>query len=152
MVLVLPAAIRRRMLAHADAARPNESVGLLATVRDRDRLVARAWFPGANVDASPMRYTMEPRDVRAAVDRLSAAGWTLGAIVHSHPADPAVPSPTDLREFRYPDALMAIISLAADPPEIRAWRRSPGGDPDDHRMAEVAVLLETHPTTCEETW
>lgn len=152
MTLVLPRAIRRRMIDQAITALPNESVGLLATVREGDQLVATAWFPGANVDASPQRYTMDPREVRAAVDRLSAAGWSLGAIVHSHPADPAVPSSTDLREFGYPDALMGIISLAENPPDIRAWRWRPSGVPDGQRVAEVAVQTQTHPTNCEETW
>ena len=35
------------------------------------------------------------------------------AIVHSHVASPARPSPTDLRESHYPDSLYILVSLSA---------------------------------------
>ncbi|MEA2674485.1 MAG: hypothetical protein QOI92_1677, partial [Chloroflexota bacterium] len=51
------------------------------------------------------------------------------AIVHSHVASPARPSPTDVRESHYPDALYLLVSLdpgEADPstgaPSLRGWR------------------------------
>ncbi|HEV2006103.1 MAG TPA: Mov34/MPN/PAD-1 family protein, partial [Candidatus Limnocylindrales bacterium] len=55
-------------------------------------------------------------------------------IVHSHLASPARPSPTDLRQSFYPDALYLLVSL--DPAEansttgaesVRAWRIVEGG-------------------------
>ena len=64
---------------------------------------------------------MEPAEVMAALREIDDRNWRLGAIVHSHPHGPAVPSPTDLREARYPDALMMIVSLALPAPDMGAW-------------------------------
>ena len=151
-VLVLPDRIWQAMIDHALAARPNESVGLLATVRGGSGMMATAWFPGSNVDASPMRYTMNRTQVEVAVARMARSGWSLGVIVHSHPGDPAVPSATDLREDRYPDALMGIISLATDLPELRVWAPGRERAGTEQRTAEIAVRIVARPTIDEEHW
>lgn len=116
--------LRRRMVAHVAAAAPLESVGLLGVARGEclERVRALRFYPGTNVDASPSRYTMDPAEVISALRDIEDNGWWLGAIVHSHPASPAVPSATDLREAYYPEALMVIVSLARAAPELRAWR------------------------------
>jgi hypothetical protein len=59
--------------------------------------------------------------VLAALRDMETNGWRLGAIVHSHPASPPTPSPTDLREAHYQGALMMIVSFAAHDPVARAW-------------------------------
>lgn len=151
-VLVIPDRIWRAMVDHALAAQPNESVGLLAATGDGRALVAAAWFPGTNVDASPMRYTMDCTEVEVAVERMARSGWTLGAIVHSHPDDPAVPSETDRREYRYPNALMGIISLAAAHPDLRMWALRQDRSGAARRMAEIAVRTVAQRTTDEEHW
>jgi len=124
-----PAALRigsglyDRVLAHLLAAAPLEAVGLLAVADDaRGDAHATRFYPGTNVDASPTRYTMHPAAVLAALRDIEAHGWRLGAIVHSHPATPPVPSATDLREAQYPDALVIIVGLANTAAETRAWR------------------------------
>ena len=150
--LILPDAIRQAMVGQALAARPVESVGLLATVGDGPAWRAVGWFPGANVDASPSRYTMDRADVRSALDRIARRGWLLGGIVHSHPDHPAVPSATDIREQARQDALMVIISLAGGRPDVRAWRRVPGSPLATARMAEVAIRTGTPPAGGEENW
>ncbi len=128
--LRVPAAIWAAVLEHLLAAVPLEAVGLLATVPvlggDGAEEAVR-FYTGANVDSSPTRYTMAPRDVLVALGDIDAHGWRLGAIVHSHPVTPPVPSATDLREARYSDALMVIVSLATSPPTPRAWRLLPAG-------------------------
>ena len=112
------------MRAHLAAAAPLEAVGLLAVADDPGGAIAHvtAFYPGTNVDASPTRYTMDPAEVLAAFRDIEARGWRLGAIVHSHPTTPPVPSATDLTEAHYPDALLLIVGLAHAPPETRAWR------------------------------
>ncbi len=65
---------------------------------------------------------MEPAEVLAAFRDMHANGWRFGAIVHSHPATPPVPSATDLLEAYYPDALLVIVGLAERPPVARVWR------------------------------
>ncbi|MGI9252811.1 MAG: M67 family metallopeptidase [Thermomicrobiales bacterium] len=114
---------------HLRAALPNEGCGLLAGNRgDRGALTANRFFPGTNVDASPTRYTMSPTEVLWAIEQMDFARQQLLAIVHSHPDGPATPSQTDLREFRYPEALMVIADLSGKNPGamiLRAWRVDP---------------------------
>lgn len=120
--LRLPSDLREAILVHLIREAPNEGVGLLAIARRESTAEAVRFFPGENIDASPSRYTMHPRDVVTALDTIAARGWELGAIVHSHLAGPATPSRTDIGEARYPDAVMLIVSLASLPPEMRGWR------------------------------
>ena len=122
--------IERALLAeivdHLRTSLPQEGCGLLAVRQDEDGTsVATRFYPGTNLDASPTRYTMDPAEVLAVFRDLDANDWSLGAIVHSHPATPPAPSPTDLREAFYPEALMLIVSFASDTAVIRAWRLSP---------------------------
>lgn len=121
--LVLPAALRVRVIAHLQQAAPAEGVGLLAMAPSVDgAIVATAFYPGTNIDRSATRYTMDPAEVLEAFRDMAARDWTLGAIVHSHVRSPATPSVTDLREARYPEALMVIATFMQSPPALRAWR------------------------------
>ena len=52
---------------------------------------------------------------------IESSRWALGAIYHSHPSGPARPSPTDLAEAYYPDALAVIVSLAGAIPRTGAF-------------------------------
>jgi proteasome lid subunit RPN8/RPN11 len=119
--LLLAPGLRDEILVHLIREAPNEGVGLLAVDRRAAEARAVAFFPGENIDASPSRYTMHPRDVVVALDTIAARGWELGAIVHSHLKGPATPSRTDVGEAYYPDTVMLIVSLAALPPEMRGW-------------------------------
>jgi aspartate racemase len=65
---------------------------------------------------------MDDVQVLRAVDDMARHNWWLGAIYHSHPTSPAVPSTTDLREANWPDALMIIVSLMEERPEARVYR------------------------------
>jgi proteasome lid subunit RPN8/RPN11 len=80
---------------------------------------------------------MLPEEVLAAFQDMATHGWRLGAIAHSHPRGPATPSPTDLREAFYPEALMVIVSLAGPQPQPRAWWI---GD-DNGRPREVPIVI-----------
>ncbi len=122
--VVVPAAMREAILGHCRRELPNEACGLVAG----DAPAARGgratrWLPARNALASPYRYELDPDDlVRLTLD-IDDAGEVIWAVVHSHVASPAVPSLTDVRESRYPDALQLVVSMAApDAPELRAWR------------------------------
>lgn len=119
--LRMDGALLQTILAHLDAARPNEGVGLIATVTDGEYRRAVAFFPGTNVDHSPTRYTMDPAEVLSAFRVMEAAGWELGATVHSHLASPSTPSETDLAEAHYPNAILLIVGFAAGETEVRLW-------------------------------
>ena len=140
-LLVLDPELRKRIIDHLRAALPNEGVGLLAVEWNREgavtRVLPRRFYPGTNMRQSPVRYQMDWAELVAALRDIDANGWSLGAIVHSHPRGPAVPSATDLAEAWYPDSLMVIASFAAEPPDLRAWAL--GGEHGEGAPREVAI-------------
>lgn len=84
--------------------------------------VATRLIPCANVAPTPRtRYLLAPREQLAAFRAMDAAGEELLAIYHSHPATEPRPSPTDIAEARYPDAVYVLVSLRGEEPEIAAW-------------------------------
>jgi proteasome lid subunit RPN8/RPN11 len=132
--LSIARSIRDEIMIHLLEAAPHEGVGMLAVgepFRDEDGLQvveAVRFYPGTNIDRSPSRYTMDPVEVVRALREIRESGWRLGAIVHSHLKGPATPSATDVREAHYPDALMMIISFAAQPATTGVWRVVPEDD------------------------
>ena len=131
----LPASIRDAIVEHARREVPNEACGLI--VGDRaagEGGAALRWEPLRNPLASPYRYAIDPDDLLRLTVQTDDADEVFWAIVHSHVSSPARPSPTDLREAHYPDALYVLVSLdpaEADPatgsPSVRAWRIVDGG-------------------------
>ena len=122
--------IRDGIVAHARREIPNEACGIVVG----DRAAAEGgralrWEPLRNPLASPYRYSIDPDDLLRLTIETDDADEVLWAIVHSHVASPARPSPTDLRESHYPDALYLLVSLSDDEaerstgtPSVRAWR------------------------------
>jgi len=141
---VLPAAIRDAVVAHALAEAPNEACGIVVG----DRAAAEGgralrWVALRNGARSPYRYSIETDDLLRLTVETDDADEVFWAIVHSHVASPARPSPTDLRESHYPDSLYVLVSLApseSDPatgaPSVRAWRIV------DRGVHEVRVSIE----------
>jgi proteasome lid subunit RPN8/RPN11 len=131
----LPSAIRDAIVAHATEAVPNEACGIIVGDRSAaDGGTATRWVPLRNPLASPYRYSIDPDDLLRLTVETDDADEVFWAIVHSHVASPARPSPTDLRESHYPDSLYVLVSLdpaEADPttgaPSVRAWRIVDGG-------------------------
>ena len=139
----VPAAIRDAIVAHARAEAPNEGCGIIVGDRPAaDGGVARRWVALANEAHSPVRYTIDPDDLLRLTIETDDADEVFWAIVHSHVASPARPSPTDLRESHYPDSLYILVSLstpeadAGGEPSVRAWRIVDGG------VHEVAVSID----------
>jgi len=133
--IALPAELRAAIVDHLRAALPNEGCGLV--VGDRPAAeggLARRWIPLENVLASPFRYEIDPRDLLRVSIETERADEALWAIVHSHVASPGRPSPTDVRQSFYPEALYLVVSFdpreadpAAGEPSLRAWRIVDGG-------------------------
>lgn len=141
-VLRMQAALLNEVVAHLAATLPNEGVGLIAVVPGPVAHRAVAFFPGTSLDHSPTRYTMDPAEVLDAFREMGANGWSLGAIAHSHPRSAPIPSPTDLREAFYPDALMLIIGFADGDPAVRLWRIVSEGKVPEAREAHLIIDLE----------
>jgi proteasome lid subunit RPN8/RPN11 len=120
--LVIPQSLRAEMLAHAQAALPNECVGFLAgTLADGVGRVTHC-LPLVNELASPTEFHTEPRSVFAAFRAMRAAGIDLLAIYHSHPTSAPIPSRKDIGRNTYGPAIAwVIVGLAGDAPDVRAW-------------------------------
>ncbi len=140
----LPRSMRDELAAHAMAAVPNEACGIIVGDRPAaDGGVATRWVPLRNPLASPYRYAIDPDDLLRLTIEADDADEVFWAIVHSHVASPARPSPTDLRELHYPDSLYVLVSLdpgeadvATGAPSVRAWRIIGGG------VHEVALTID----------
>jgi proteasome lid subunit RPN8/RPN11 len=126
--LTLPRVLADELLAHARAEVPNEACGIVSGSHATG--IASAFHPARNAEASPYVYSVHPDDLVRIVIGIEDAGEDLLAIFHSHTHTPAVPSPTDRREARYPDAWYLLASLvepdAAPEVALRAWRITDG--------------------------
>ena len=111
--MVIPAAIRAELRAHAADDAPNECCGVVA-FRDG---VAERYIRGRNALESPYRYELE---IDPDVWFLEDDGLEL-AVFHSHPETAPIPSRTD-REHAglWSGRPFLIYGLKAD--ELRAWR------------------------------
>ena len=102
--LTIPVDLWQAMLDHIRSCAPDEACGLAI---GRLRMVTEI-HPIENQARSPVRFRMDPEaQVRELLD-LEARGMSLLAIYHSHPAGAPLPSPTDLAEWQYPEALSLI--------------------------------------------
>lgn len=99
------------ILAHLQACYPEEGCGLVAGSSGRSRQV----YPIENRLHSPVAYEMEPLAQITAMLALEAEGWEIAAIFHSHPHGPLYPSPSDVAQAHYPEAMQIIVSLAGGP-------------------------------------
>jgi proteasome lid subunit RPN8/RPN11 len=112
--VVIPAAVRAAIVAHAQAELPNEACGLL--LLDGDQAVE--YVAGVNASPSPYFFELE----------LDPVIWAdLGdrdleqAVVHSHVSSPPRPSRTDVDRIGLWKGLPYVIySVARD--ELAAWR------------------------------
>ncbi len=139
--IALPDAIRDSIIDHARSAVPNEACGLIVGNRPAaEGGHALRWIPTRNRAASPYLYEIDSEDLLRATIDTDDADEVFWAIVHSHVASPARPSPTDIRQAFYPDALYMLVTLHPDEADpvtglagVRAWRILDG------QVHEVAI-------------
>ena len=128
-----PRALLEQLIQHAREDLPNECCGIVAS----DDGAAVKVFRATNAEASPVRYSLDPREQYSITMEIEEQGWELGAIYHSHTRSEAYPSQTDVNLAFYPDAIYVIVSLRKpDDPEVRAFRIA------DERIEEVALTVE----------
>ena len=114
---ILPA-VEAALIAHAAAAAPEECCGLL--LGDGDTI--RDSAPARNIADEPVRrYLIDPVDHLAAIRDARRRSLEVIGAYHSHPRSPAVPSATDA-EAAFGGFLFLIVGLAAEAPDLRAWR------------------------------
>ena len=116
------------MVAHAQEDLPNECCGILAGEAGHVLKVYRM----TNVEASPFRFSMDPREVAQVDQEAGEKGWDLMAIYHSHTRSEAFPSDTDIRiaggtAELWPDVRYVLVSLMVqDHPQVRLFRINGG--------------------------
>ena len=110
--MVVPAAVRRALVEHAEAEQPNEACGLVL-LREG---VAERYERGRNAAASPYRFEL---DVDPELWFVEDDGYEV-AVFHSHLSSPARPSRTDVENIGLWEGKPYLIySLARD--ELAAW-------------------------------
>src|SRR5208283_202392 len=81
--------------------------------------------PLRNIAASKTRYTADPKELIQTLVWFREQQREILAIYHSHPRWQAVPSATDLTQNYWGEMPRIIVSLLADPPDVRVWRLRP---------------------------
>lgn len=120
----IPSDVRGAMIAHALEEFPNECCGLLAGSDG----VVRKHYRITNAERSPYRYSMDGRELNAALREIDDSGWELQVIYHSHTHSPAYPSDTDVRlAANWPDPYYLLVSLLDKAsPDIRLFAIADG--------------------------
>ena len=107
------------VVAHAREAAPAECCGLLlgspASIVEAARTRNIAEDPAS-------RFLIDPKDHIDGRREARRRSLEVVGFYHSHPRSPAEPSARDRAEASYPDDLYLIVSLLAEPPEIRVFR------------------------------
>lgn len=134
---MIPQKLAEVMVEHCRDERPNEACGVLA-VKEGALIEV---FPMGNAAASPVRYALDPKEQFEVYRKLEGEGWELGGVYHSHTRTEAYPSPTDVR-MASEDVPYLIVSLAAEPASIRAFRIVKANWTDeDGEITEVPVVV-----------
>lgn len=104
----IPRLIVNGILSHAQHSPEQEICGLIAARDGRPTRCVRV----KNASREPGHlFAMDPKEQIDAMREFREQGEELFGIYHSHPHAPAAPSPRDLAEAAYPEALYLIVSL-----------------------------------------
>jgi proteasome lid subunit RPN8/RPN11 len=132
LTLRLPRTMVDEMVAHARDDLPNEACGV---VLGKDGVAVKL-YRARNAEASPYRYSIDPRDILKFTREADEEGLEFLVIYHSHVASEAYPSPTDIRLSQwpsdppsdlYPSAYYVLVSLAdRENPVVRAFKITGG--------------------------
>ncbi len=127
----IPRELYDDMVDHARLEAPNECCGMIG-VRDE---VAVELHRATNVEASPLRFTIDGKDLLWTL-QIEEHGLDL-VIYHSHTRTDPEPSQTDITyAANWPQALWLIVGLKNDVPEARLWRIHDG------QVSEAELAVE----------
>jgi proteasome lid subunit RPN8/RPN11 len=107
---VLPSELFERMRDHAAREAPLEACGLVAGSIQADQYQGAAVYPVENILQSPVRFRMNPHQQIETFQRIEGDGLEIAGIYHSHPGGRTGPSPIDIAEAYYPEAVYLILS------------------------------------------
>ena len=116
-VLKVPREIFEMMIGQASALAPVEACGMLA---GKGGVVSK-FYEMTNADESSTHFTLVPEEQFAVAKDMRVEGIEPVAVYHSHPATGARPSEEDIRLAVMPGATYAILSLAGDEPDLKAF-------------------------------
>lgn len=105
------------IVTHGNTEAPLEACGYLA---EKDGVVCKS-IAMKNIDASPVHYSMDPKEQFAAVRKCREAGLAIRAVYHTHPETGAYPSTEDIKLAYDPDLSYVIVSLAGSKPTIHSF-------------------------------
>ncbi len=120
----VPADLIEAIVDHARAGYPLEACGVITGDRTPvDEGRALRFIPLRNAAQSRLRFDIDPMDLLALDEEMDGAGEIVWAIVHSHVASPAYPSPTDVRATElWRNQVHIVVSLAEDEPTFGVFR------------------------------
>jgi proteasome lid subunit RPN8/RPN11 len=121
---------------HARETAPAECCGLLIGTAESIIEAART----TNLASDANRFEMDPGDHIRARREARTRGLDVLGFYHSHPRSPAIPSARDRAEAWYPGYLYLIVSVRAEPAEVRLYRLDPEGF--------VEVGCKVNPAAC----
>ena len=107
-----------KIIEHAQQDMPLEACGYLG---GQDNAVIEAYCL-TNIDKSGEHFSFDPKEQFKAILAMREKKQRAIAVYHSHPETPARPSREDIRLALDPEMIYVIVSLAADEPEVRAFR------------------------------
>jgi proteasome lid subunit RPN8/RPN11 len=135
--LVLSASQHDLMVRHACGSAGREVCGFLGGVGGRVSDV----LPIGNAASEPgNRFVMEPQEQWRAMCGLSARGKEIVGIYHSHPPGGSTePSPIDVADVSYPEALQIIIvpDKSGKIANLRAFSIDAG------QVSEVSIVIQS---------
>jgi proteasome lid subunit RPN8/RPN11 len=106
----LPRGLINQLLQHAQQSPADGACGLIGVKQGMPEHCYPITVP-ATAAVPRKLFAMDPAQQTAALRAIRERGEELYAIYHSRPDAPPLPSPADLAECGYPEALYLIISL-----------------------------------------
>lgn len=108
------------LVSQARAAAPRECGGLLAGRFGRPTVI-EACLSVANDAQGDKRFDSEPNSLIEAARQVRRMGLEVVGTYHSHPDADAVPSRADCVEGWHAPAIMVLVSVRDEVPEVRVW-------------------------------
>jgi proteasome lid subunit RPN8/RPN11 len=111
------------VLAHCFDGFPEEACGLLAGPFEDGAPTGEVGevYPCRNADASARTYTVDSKDLLAAMRDADDRGIDVIGVWHSHTHTDAYPSATDVRQAVDPTWCYVIVSLKSGEPVLRGY-------------------------------